>query len=202
MFFCFMVYYNKDNVRCIMGMLFKVKTADDVEDSLLKVIEKYAKVLQKEEAERGNMIGLNGMLFAKRAQEKIESMGIAISSAQIYMLKDSIATKQTDRMNEIVQLISKKSGLPDSPTAGRFKELNLGMKGDSRMQNLADSATKGSLMTDMPLVGIPVAIGYAAYKGIAALVNKASDMAFKSSVNKEMLAMPVAEPRKNRNNIS
>lgn len=30
-----------------MGMLFKAKTADDVEDNLLKVIEKYAKVLQK-----------------------------------------------------------------------------------------------------------------------------------------------------------
>jgi hypothetical protein len=117
------------------------------------------------------------------------------------MLRDSIATKQTDRMNEIVQLISKKSGLPDSPTAGRFKQENLGVKG-SRLDQLADTATKGSLMTEMPLVGIPVAIGYAAYKGIAALVNKASDMAYKSSINKEMLALPVAEPRKNRNNIS
>lgn len=58
-----------------MGMLFKSKTADDVEDNLLKVIEKYAKVLQKEEAERGNMIGLNGLLFAKRAKDKIEAMG-------------------------------------------------------------------------------------------------------------------------------
>lgn len=185
-----------------MGMLFKAKTADDVEDNLLKVIEKYAKVLQKEESERGNMIGLNGLLFAKRAKDKIEAMGIAVSSEQIAMLKESVATKQTDRMNEIVQLISKKSGLPDSPTAGRFKELNLGMKGDSRLQNLADTATKGSLMTDMPLVGIPVAIGYAAYKGIAALVSKASDMAFKSGINKEVLAMPIVEPRKNRNNIS
>jgi hypothetical protein len=184
-----------------MNSLFKVKTADEVEDKLLKVIEKYAKVLQKEEAERGNMVGLNGMLFAKRAQEKIESMGIAISSTQIEMLKDSIATKQTDRMNEIVQLISKKSGLPDSPTAGRFKQENLGVKG-SRLDQLADTATKGSLMTDMPLIGIPVAIGYAAYKGIAALVNKASDMAYKSSINKDVLALPVVEPRKNRNNIS
>lgn len=185
-----------------MNSLFKVKTADEVEDKLLKVIEKYAKVLQKEEAERGNMVGLNGMLFAKRAQEKIESMGIAISSTQIDMLRDSIATKQTDRMNEIVQLISKKSGLPDSPTAGRFKELNLGVKGDSRMQDLANTATKGNLMTEFPAIGIPLAIGYAAYKGIAALVNKASDMAYKSSINKDVLALPVAEPRKNRNNIS
>lgn len=184
-----------------MNSLFKVKTADEIEDKLLKVIEKYAKVLQKEEAERGNMVGLNGMLFAKRAQEKIESMGISISSTQIDMLRDSIATKQTDRMNEIVQLISKKSGLPDSPTAGRFKQENLGVKG-SRLDQLADTATKGSLMTDMPLIGIPVAIGYAAYKGIAALVNKASDMAYKSSINKEVLALPVVEPRKNRNNIS
>jgi hypothetical protein len=185
-----------------MNSLFKVKTADEVEDKLLKVIEKYAKVLQKEEAERGNMVGLNGMLFAKRAQEKIESMGISISSTQIDMLKDSIATKQTDRMNEIVQLISKKSGLPDSPTAGRFKELNLGVKGDSKMKNLADTALKGNLMTEFPIVGIPVAIGYAAYKGIAALVNKASDMAYKSSLNKDVLALPVVESRKNRNNIS
>lgn len=184
-----------------MGMLFKAKTADDVEDNLLKVIEKYAKVLQKEEAERGNMIGLNGLLFAKRAKDKIEAMGIAVSSEQIAMLKESVATKQTDRMNEIVQLISKKSGLPDSPTAGRFKQENLGVKG-SRLDQLADTATKGSLMTDMPLIGIPVAIGYAAYKGIAALVNKASDMAYKSSINKEVLALPVVEPRKNRNNIS
>lgn len=185
-----------------MGMLFKAKTADDVEDNLLKVIEKYAKVLQKEEAERGNMIGLNGLLFAKRAKDKIEAMGIAVSSEQIAMLKESVATKQTDRMNEIVQIISKKSGLPDSPTAGRFKELNLGVKGDSRMQNLADTALKGNLMTEFPVVGIPVAIGYAAYKGIASLVSKASDMAFKSSINKEVLALPVVEPRKNRNNIS
>jgi len=184
-----------------MGMLFKAKTADDVEDNLLKVIEKYAKVLQKEEAERGNMIGLNGLLFAKRAKDKIEAMGIAVSSEQMAMLKESVATKQTDRMNEIVQLISKKSGLPDSPTAGRFKQENLGVKG-SRLDQLADTATKGSLMTDMPLIGIPVAIGYAAYKGIAALVNKASDMAYKSSINKEVLALPVVEPRKNRNNIS
>lgn len=186
-----------------MNSLFKAKTADDVEDKLLKVIEKYAKVLQKEEAESGNMIGLNGLLFAKRAKDKIESMGIQISNTQIHMLKESIATKQTDRMNEIVQLISKKSGLPDSPTAGRFKELNLGVKGDSRMQNLADTATKGSLMTDMPLIGIPVAIGYAAYKGIAALVSKASDMAYKSGLNKESLQLAVESPsRKNRNNIS
>jgi hypothetical protein len=196
-----MLYYNKGIKRIYMNSLFKVKTADEIEDKLLKVIEKYAKVLQKEEAERGNMIGLNGMLFAKRAQEKIESMGISISSTQIDMLRDSIATKQTDRMNEIVQLISKKSGLPDSPTAGRFKQENLGVKG-SRLDQLADTATKGSLMTDMPLIGIPVAIGYAAYKGIAALVNKASDMAYKSSINKEVLALPVVEPRKNRNNIS
>jgi hypothetical protein len=196
-----MLYYNKGIKRIYMNSLFKVKTADEIEDKLLKVIEKYAKVLQKEEAERGNMIGLNGMLFSKRAQEKIESMGISISSTQIDMLRDSIATKQTDRMNEIVQLISKKSGLPDSPTAGRFKQENLGVKG-SRLDQLADTATKGSLMTDMPLIGIPVAIGYAAYKGIAALVNKASDMAYKSSINKEVLALPVVEPRKNRNNIS
>lgn len=185
-----------------MGMLFKAKTADDVEDNLLKVIEKYAKVLQKEEAERGNMVGLNGMLFAKRAQEKIESMGIAISSAQIHMLKDSIATKQTDRMNEIVQLISKKSGLPDSPTAGRFKELNLGMKGDSRLKNLGDTAAIGSFLTGNPIIGTVSVIGYMAYKGISALVNKASDMAYKSSINKDVLALPVVESRKNRNNIS
>jgi hypothetical protein len=197
-----MLYYNKGIKGMYMNSLFKVKTADEIEDKLLKVIEKYAKVLQKEEAERGNMVGLNGMLFAKRAQEKIESMGIAISSAQIHMLKDSIATKQTDRMNEIVQLISKKSGLPDSPTAGRFKELNLGMKGDSRMQDLANTATKGNLMTTFPAIGIPLSIGYAAYKGIAALVNKASDMAYKSSLNKEVMALPVVEPRKNRNNMS
>ena len=184
-----------------MGMLFKAKTADEVEDRLFKVIEKYSKVLQKEE-QNGNMVGLNGILFTKRAKEKIESMGITMSSAQIHMLKDSIATKQTDRMNEIVQLISKKSGLPDSPQAGRFRELNLGVKGDSRMQDLADTATKGSLMTDFGAVGIPVAIGYAAYKGIASLVSKASDMLYKAGINKETLVIPTVENRKNRNNIS
>lgn len=184
-----------------MNSLFKVRTADQVEDNLLKVIEKYSKVLQKEE-ENGNMIGLNGLLFAKRAKDKIESMGIEISSAQIHMLKDSIATKQTDRMNEIIQSISKKSGLPDSPTVGRFKELNLGMKGDSRMQDLADTATKGNLMTEFPAIGIPLAIGFAAYKGIAALVNKAADMAYKSNINKEVLQVAEVQTRRNKNAIS
>ena len=55
-----------------MGMLFKAKTADDVEDNLLKVIEKYAKVLQLEDAVRGYLFGLNGSLFYTIAEDKIE----------------------------------------------------------------------------------------------------------------------------------
>lgn len=195
-----MVYYNKETKRIKMGTLFKVKTADEVEDKLLKVIEKYQKSIEKEGLE-GNLVGLNGFLFAKRAKDKIEGMGIQISNTQINLLKEAIANKQTDRMNEIVSSVSQKSGLPNSSTAGRFKQENLGVKG-SRLDSVADTGTVGSLMTGNPLIGTVAVIGYAAYKGIAALVNKASDMAYKSSLNKDVLALPIMEPRKNRNNIA
>lgn len=183
-----------------MNMLFKERTADAIEDNLLKIVEKYEKQLQKEE-KKGNMIGLNGLLFAKRTKDKIESMGIEISSAQIHMLKDSIASKQTNRTNEIIQLISEKSGLPNSKHVGKFKEKRLGLKSDSQLQGIADTALKGNLMTEFPLIGIPAAIGYMAYKGISSLINKASDMAYKAKINKEMLAIPLVDKRKNKNSI-
>jgi hypothetical protein len=196
-----MVYYNKIQRENDMMSLFKVKTADEVEDKLLKIIEKYETSIQKEEL-KGNMVGLNGLLFAKRAKDKIESMGIAISPTQIHMLKDSIATKQTDRMNNIILEISKSSGLPNSSKVGTFKELNLGVKGDSKITAVGDSLLKANVMTQFAAVALPIAAVYYTFKGIAALFDKASDMAYKAGVNKDMLKMPEVETRKNINSLS
>lgn len=180
--------------------LFKARTADQVEDKLLKLVEQFEKSIQKEEKKSGNLIGLDGLLFVKRAKEQMQSMGLDVSKTQMHMLKESIANKQSDRINEIISGIGQRSGLPNSEDAGRFKQTKLGVKG--KFDIGAESGVLAAL-GNAQAIAIPFVVGYAAYKGIAALISKASDMAFKSGINKELLQTAEVEKptRRNKNTI-
>jgi hypothetical protein len=180
--------------------LFKARTADQVEDKLLKLVEQFEKSIQKEEAKEGSLVGLDGLLFVKKAKEQMESLGVNVSKTQMHILKESIAHKQTDRINEIISGVGQLSGLPNSEDAGRFKQIKLGVKGKF---DIGAESSVLSALGNAQAIAIPLVVGYAVYKGIAALVNKASDMAYKASINKEALSIPVVDSnqRKNRNTI-
>jgi len=53
-----------------MNRLFNTRFADEVEDKLMRLVDEYSKSLEKEFKAEGAFVGLNGLLFVKRAKAR------------------------------------------------------------------------------------------------------------------------------------
>ncbi|EPJ8756296.1 hypothetical protein [Pseudomonas fragi] len=84
-----------------MNRLFNTRYADEVEDKLMRLVDEYSKSLEKEFKAEGAFVGLNGLLFVKRAKDKMASIGLDVGGKDLHLL---LAKKARTRRANVDQV--------------------------------------------------------------------------------------------------